>query len=43
VSVGTGLASVLEPGGDVAVDVAVGTLVLEKVGVGVAVEVDLVN
>jgi hypothetical protein len=47
VSVGTGPAAVLEPGGDVsvdvAVDVAVGTLVLEKVVVGEAVVVDLVD
>lgn len=39
-SVGTALAAVLEPGGDVAVDVAVGTLVLEEVDVGVEVKVD---
>jgi hypothetical protein len=41
VSVGTGLAVVLAPVGEVAVDVAVGVLVLEAVDVGVAVGIDL--
>jgi hypothetical protein len=41
VSVDTGLAAVLAPAGAVAVDVAVGTLVLKEVDVGMGVEVDV--